>query len=275
MNILKNWSRSEFLTLGGIAVAILALIASLTIPEIRQFFGLKESNNSTSTGGNATGGSATAVGSTATATGGTATTSGNATGGNATGGNASANSNFSTSTTQQNLSTPNISSTQSSPAIAGEPYKNAPVKPKALLSTQCTTKTGTGASVYIHDKDVSINRQLFTSPFSMGSVFGSWKSPALLTCQINSQDSVNKFSNLLLEFGREDNDEKGYLSGHGQTIINLYLDGEKVNSKFISSGEKGKFNYNIAKVSSLAIEVVCKNKSTGCEPIYFTRAEVK
>jgi tetratricopeptide (TPR) repeat protein len=63
---MKNWSRGDFLTFTGLLIAVLAILVSLTVPEIRQFLRLEKSENSTAIGGSATDGNATGSDTSAT-----------------------------------------------------------------------------------------------------------------------------------------------------------------------------------------------------------------
>lgn len=169
-----------------------------------------------------------------------------------------------------------------SSVISPSPQTTRPVKSRltspplirsstSLLSLPCTEETGTGASVYKDDKNVSISKQSFLSTFSMGSSFGWYRSSALLTCSLSAAD----FTELHLGFGRKDNDETQYMSGRGSTKITIFLDGIESHTRNVESGQKVTEIFKVDGIQSIAIEVVCVNKRSGCEKIYFFESSLK
>jgi hypothetical protein len=105
----------------------------------------------------------------------------------------------------------------------------------------------------------------------MGPSLGGFRSSALLTCSLSS----GHFSEFRLGFGRKDNDEDQGLPGIGPAKITVFLDGVESYSKDIESGKKVVERLNVNGVQSIAIEVICANRSTGCQSIYFFESSLQ
>jgi hypothetical protein len=162
------------------------------------------------------------------------------------------------------ISSPPSPTPSDSPSVSS-PEPAPSVSVVKLDPKNCIMKTGTGGfiSSFPQGKDISIGKQIFTSSFKMGYIFGWEQSISLLTCKV-----PKGHKSLQLKFGREDGDENSYMAGRGTSMITVYINGDPAPSQFIKSGEQKSVNFNISERDSIAIEFRCRT-NTGCGDVHF------
>ncbi|WP_293336088.1 hypothetical protein [Microcoleus sp. CAWBG58] len=162
------------------------------------------------------------------------------------------------------ISSPPSPTPSDSPSVSS-PEPAPSVSVVKLEPKNCIMKTGTGGliSSFAQGKDISIGKQIFTSSFKMGYIYGWAQSISLLTCKV-----PEGHKSLQLKFGREDGDENNYMDGRGTSTITVYINGDPAPSQFIKSGEQKSVNFNISERDSIAIEFRCRT-NTGCGDVHF------
>jgi hypothetical protein len=154
---------------------------------------------------------------------------------------------------------PSVSSPEPAPSVSV-------VKVVKLDPKNCIMNTGTGGviSSFHEGKDISIGKQIFTSSFEMGYIYGWSRSISLLTCKVPEGHKI-----LQLKFGREDGDDNNSLkAGRGSSTITVYINGNAEPTQFIKSGEQKSLTFNISEGESIAIEFKCRTNE-GCGTVHF------
>lgn len=118
-------------------------------------------------------------------------------------------------------------------------------RPISLFSTQCVGQGLTGNQ----NKSVSIGRELFTSIFAIGGGWANYN--ASITCRVRPPGAAPKFKTLRLAFGVPDDANQ-----RNPMEVNIYLDGNKTESRSLYPGDKTLVLLDVNQVRSVAIEVL-------------------
>lgn len=133
-----------------------------------------------------------------------------------------------------------------------------------LLRLKCVD-TGVGSWAR-QNQDVVVGKAVYTSRMYMGPGDRS----ASMTCQLQPNNGGVTFQTLQLKFGMRDNDQ-----GSPAATVNVYLDGNKVESRSVSPGQAASvLRENVSSANNLSIEVVCSNNSRLCSRVYFWEASL-
>lgn len=117
-------------------------------------------------------------------------------------------------------------------------------RPMSLFSTQCVQRGYWDNAT----RNISINRELFTQISEMRV----WnQDSSLVTCRIRPAGSAPKFKTLRLAFGIADDARLP-----DSLEVNVYLNGNKAESRTISRGDKALILLDVTQASSVAIEVL-------------------
>lgn len=115
-------------------------------------------------------------------------------------------------------------------------------------------------------ENVSVGKAVYTSRLFMGSGNRS----ASMTCKLQPNEPNVTFQQLNLAFGMRDNDQ-----GSPPVNVNIYLDGQRVESRTVSPGQGEMVRLDVSFRSNVAIETSCSNQSKYCDRVYFWDADLE
>ena len=124
-----------------------------------------------------------------------------------------------------------------------------------LLDIECIRTSGSNDRIYDNTKSISVNKQFETAIMYMSD-------EAAYTCKLPPARSAF----LRLEYAIPD-------TGRGQIQMDIYLDGNLVDSGVATAGKTGTLLVDLTNGRSLAIENSCISSS--CGYVYFFKAEIE
>lgn len=115
-------------------------------------------------------------------------------------------------------------------------------------------------------EEVSVGKAVYKSRLFMGPGNRS----ASLTCRLQPNDAGVIFQRLNLSFGMRDNDR-----GSPAVSVNVYLDGQRVQSRTVSPGQQASVSLDVTPTSNVAIEAICSSQGGKyCDRVYFWNADL-
>ncbi len=141
------------------------------------------------------------------------------------------------------------------------------VQARRIISLPETRCVSSGPGRWRPDKsEVAIGRAVYKNVLHMGP----GNTYVAMTCKIMPDGYETYFQTLNLEYGMQDNDR-----GSPGNTINIYLDGQRKDSRTVTPGQKESVSLDVTNVKNVAIETICSdqpNRWQYCGRVYFFKA---